>query len=475
MKRKIVFVLICLCLCISIFALAGCEESTNQKAIEGDYSNKLISSNGGLALTYGDYLYFVNGYAGQDVDNTFGKVTKGAIYRVELDENNLPKLNTKKVIVPKNVYSSDSEYGGIYIYNDYIYYPTTSMKKDAEGNPKTSEMVVMRTKIDGTESDVIAEFKTHTIKYRINNDSMLYVDGESNLYRIDLTSKKFDAELVEEEISSYFFTKSTDNKNDMDNYIFYTKTNEDTSKAEIKVAAIEGNLNKVIISSELMGDDATYTIKITSINYYQDKLILFYDITDDKVNNTSAGIYAYTYDNTFSFDKANLKRFTNNPTSTSGFGYSNFYIMNDRILAVGSVDSDSSSSSKIDMFSLDGLYIENLVVFNSSVNIYDLYQKDNNIYCYYYASSKFYKIKLYEIVENNITITESNAVLYYDGAFSSSWIPAEVIKGKLYFLNNSISDNIYYLDLDSVQERDVDSRTPNILGHITDADRISAF
>ncbi|HHT83884.1 MAG: hypothetical protein ACOYEC_05620 [Christensenellales bacterium] len=477
MNKKTVLIIIAL---LAIAAITvGCTENYKQNPIGGNYDNKEIFSNGGMAVKYGDYLYFINGYAAKDDKNNFGDVVKGAIMRVELDDNGKPKLSTLVTVVPKKVYSTDKEYGGLFIVNDYIYYSTTSMEKDSEGNPKTDKMVIMRTKVNGADTEIIAEFDSHSIKYKVINNSLVYVK-DNNIYRINLTDKKFAAKKVDEGIdSTFFYTRPLKDSNSMDNYIFYSKTDSQTGKKTIKVAAIEGDFKKDIFTSDDMGDDAIYTATIIDIKYYEEKITVFYNITDNKPTTPSAGIYSYTYDTNFNFIKSNLIRYTNNPTSTEGFGYSKFYYLEGKVLAFGSGKNESDQTvSKMDIFSLTGDKEGNAVTFNGTVVIEDIFFEEGEnqgYYIYYSEGNKYYKMKLFDMVDGSIQPAGGNASLYYDGAFTSTWIKSEVIDNVLYFFNADVSDNIFYLDLDAVKERDAESRKPRVLGVITDEDRIAAF
>ena len=75
MNKKTVLIIIAL---LAIAAITvGCTENYKQNPIGGNYDNKEIFSNGGMAVKYGDYLYFINGYAAKDDKNNFGDVVKG--------------------------------------------------------------------------------------------------------------------------------------------------------------------------------------------------------------------------------------------------------------------------------------------------------------------------------------------------------------------------------------------------------------
>lgn len=472
MKKKIILALICVV--ILAVALTACNEKTKQDRIDGDYSDKTVTSNGGLAVRYGKYLYYINGYAGETADNTFGEVVKGSIVRAELDSNNLPKADTKTVIIPKNVYysSSYSSTAGIYIYNDYIYYASTSVKKDGEGNPKTGEMVVMRTKVDGTGTQTVAEFKDHSTPFRVVGNTLIYI-RENKIVKINLAEKKFPETVIAESIgTTYFFTNGA---KPSDNYLVYTVT-EDKATV-VKAVEIDGsNEPKTLLSNSMIGGNLTYTITLMKVVQRESGISVFYKITDTSPNAPSLGIYYYNYDKNFSFTRANLVRLTQNDSTTVGLNYSDFYFINGRIFAVATKTVDSETYSKIDILSETGAFEEEAIAFKASVTVDSVYMTDDGVYCYYTESSKFYRIQIIEIDEDGaMEKVEKNTVLCYDGAFSSSgYASMEIIGSVLYFWNSNVSDNIYYLNLAAITERgEAVKAVP--LAIFTDEDRIKAF
>ncbi|MDD4315668.1 MAG: DUF5050 domain-containing protein [Clostridia bacterium] len=478
MNKKIIMIIICLF--AGVFLLTGCTENFKHDAVAGDYTDKAVTSNGGMAVTYGKYLYFINGYAEETAENEFGEVLKGAIARVELDADGKPKKDTFTVIVPKKAYSTEKNYGGLFIYSDYIYYSTTSMDKNSEGEPKTAEMVIMRTKVDGTGTQVIAEFDSHSVPYKVVGDKLVYIKDQA-VCRIDLAGKKFKAETVVEGVdTAYFFTKPENGNSAMDNYVFYSKTDASTSKKVIYAMSVNGDKNAAIIGSDMLGNEALLTPTIIEIKYKSDKLMIFFSIDDNRTNKPAAGLYSYTYDSSLSFDKAALVRYTSNPTSTKGFEYKSFYFAEDKILAFGSATNASDTAvSKIDVYSLEGEYEYNAITFSSTVTPYDFYLKDTDdgaaYYMYYNSADKLYNIKLFDITGEALVKAEGNAALCYSGAFSAQWISAEIINGTLYFFNSALSNNIFYLDLDAVMERDTETQKASLLGKMTDTDIISAL
>lgn len=339
-------------------------------------------------------------------------------------------------------------------------------------------MVIMRTKVDGTDSQKIAEFSNHSVTYKVKNNSLVYIENQK-IYRIDLTNKKFEKKLIDEEVdSAFFFTQTTKESNAMDNYIIYSKTDSSTSKKVFTAASIDGNKKVDIISSDMIGSAALFTPKIIDIKYFEDKLTIFYDITDNRTNSPLAGIYSYTYSESLEFQISDLIRYTSNSSSTAGFEYTRFFYVGGKVVALGSAkDASDATVAKMDVYSREGVFEYNAVVFKSAIEVYDIFldETENAYYVYYTASDQLKKIKLFDVVDGNITKAEGNAVVCYAGKFSTEWVPAEIIEGKLYFFSGDVSNNIYYLNLDDVEERNPESRKATALGQIIDRDRIAAF
>ena len=157
-----------------VVMLAAC---SNWKSSVTDYSGD-VSSNGGLAVVKGDYVYFINGHTSNDLDNTFGSVIRGGIVRVKTAD--LGKADAKvEMVVPKIVYTEYyGEGSGIFIFGDYVYYPTPCDKKNSKGGVRYDETEFRRTKLDGTDSSVILTVASLSTPYRFfaeGNDVYLTV------------------------------------------------------------------------------------------------------------------------------------------------------------------------------------------------------------------------------------------------------------------------------------------------------------
>jgi len=470
MKKKILIAILCVA-ALLVGVLSGCTESLKQNPIETKYSD-VVSSNGGMAVVYGDYLYFINGYAGQDVDNNFGHVVKGAIARVSLKEG---KPDGKaQIIVPKNVYGTDTVYGGIYIVDHYIYYASTNTDLDSEGKAKTAEMVIMRTKVDGTDTTKIAEFEDHTVVFKVEGKKLVYVRS-NGIFSIDLADKKFPVTTVEESIvsSAYLFGEG---------YIFYTVYNESNSADYIlKAYPLSGGESKVLLDSKRLdsSEKTLYTLTLLSVTKEADgKLNLFYTKTDNGINTPEAGIYSYAFDTAdFAFDKTKEIRITYNKNDTTNLAFKNFYKAGNYYLGL--------DTNRFDVFKADGTretttnregeqVIASIDV-GSAVTFFDIEKTDSELYLWYINSNVVYKIKIFDIQNGVYSFVEANAIKVFSGAYDATYVTLEKIGSVICYFNTNISNNAYYYEIPQDITTSTDTASGKVLGLITETDIIAAF
>lgn len=462
MKKKLlitVTVILALATCVGI--LAGCTESLKQNAIPTNFSDK-VSGNGGMTVVYGDYLYFINGYAGETVDNTFGNVVKGSIARVALKDGAPDGEAT--IIVPKNVYGTDTNYGGIYISKDYIYYATTSTDLDGSGNAKTSNGVIMRTKVDGTDTKVVAEFDNHSTVFKVAGDKLVYIRN-NGIYSVDLNSKKFDVTTIESNILTGYVMD--------DNYIYYNVyVDSDTSNYAMKVYPLAGGEAKTVLSAELFGKtDVKYTFGIVSVIDEGDSVKVFYSKKDDAQGNPEEGFYATSFDKaTFTYNKDNEKRFTQNSSSTTNLAYTKFYKAGNYYLGY--------ASTKLDAFNADGTRVQGAETIRSlnvgsTVTVFDIEETADSVVLWYLDSnSVLRKITVLEKDGEEWKFVEGNETKIFSGKFSKTYTNIEKVGNVLYYMNSNVSNNAYYYVIDA--EKPAEGKE-KILGIITQIDIIAAF
>ena len=229
-----------------LFAFTGCAvDNYTPVSISGKQDTSYaVTSNGGSAVKYGNYVYFINGSRGYADDNgtanKFGEVVKGGLYRAELinntenggvredyyadgvkefvpyvdDETGLALNSTEKLsykrqtehvvnnqlLVPKTIGTSGYSDGGIYIFDDYVYYATPANTKDKNGNIMDDYTLFLRTKLDGSKTEEIYTSQNPSSDkpygfYKYNGKVYLLVMEKNSKYNnyinvIDVASKK---------------------------------------------------------------------------------------------------------------------------------------------------------------------------------------------------------------------------------------------------------------------------------------------
>lgn len=469
MKKKILITTLCV-LAILVSLLTGCTEN-KQQPISTNYS-EIISSNGGMAVVYGDYLYFINGFGGLDIDNTYGKVVRGAIARVNLKDG-LPD-GKAQIIVPKNVYGTDTTYGGLYIVSDYIYYATTSTDLDGKGEPKTGNMVIARTKVDGSLTETVAKFDDHNVVFKVAGSNLVYI-RENGIYSINLADKKFPVTTIEETIVDKGYLINEE-------FIFYVINNgESTTDNIMKVYPLSGGDSKEIITSKLLdsAEKTIYTLSLISIiNESSEEVTLFYTKTDNGINTPEVGIYSYTFDKaTFSFDKSAEVRFTYNKNDTANLSYTKFYSAGNCLLAL--------DNNRFDVFNKDGSRVKTTTKDNEEINatidvgsaifMFKVEESETSVSLWYINSNMIYKTKIFTKNAGVYTFIEANAIKIFSGAYDSTYVTLEKIGNVIYYFNTDVSNNAYYYSIPDEVTPETDTAKGKVLGIITESDIIKAF
>lgn len=477
MKKKLLFAVVCILLfATTASVLAGCTtENYKQDPIATNYSDK-ISSNGGLAVVYGEYLYFINGYAGADIDNTFGNVVKGAIMRVVLVDGK--PSGTPVTIVSKNVYGTDKEYGGIYIVNDYIYYSTPSTEKDSTGKQKTDEMKIMRTSIDGSVTEELLAFDDFSVVFAVEGNNLVYV-REDFLYSVDLTAKKYTAVKVEEEniLTNYKMVEG---------YVIYCMYVDGNSKDYImKAYKWSGGVPVVLMDAQQLRvdpqADTVYTLSLLCAEGDNDTFSVYYTKTDSELNTPEVGICSYTFTKSaISFEKDKEVRYTNNTASTTNFAFTNFYRTGKYVLALSDktitfFNEDGSLFKTLKKDTVDEM-VATIITLSETATINKIVSRDSAVYLRYEMGTSLYELKIFDVdLQGNYTYVESNAQNIFSGTADATYCKYEVIGDVIYYFNSTITNNMYYYVIPDEISSDTNTAAGVLLGVITDADFIAAF
>ena len=312
MRRKICLLVIGVILLVCALAsLAACE-SYKATALEkvGDPTQK-VESNGGLVVKQGAYLYFINGYTDYLKDNLkdnwFGTPVKGAIVRVTYNADG--SLGDDYVIVvPKSVMAS-SENVGFSIFGEWIYYVSPSAEADRSGEVQTDTLQFMRTKIDGTGTQVIFELDNTSVKYKYTSSALVWYDSSDNkLYSKDLTAKRFKksdkGDCIAEDVASVHFIKNetydpSEKDTPVADYILYTKNSEKSydSTNTLYAVAPRGGEPKTLIGENTY-TDGKYSISVLASSVDAGALAIYYTKTTyvgTATSGTVVGTYAYRF------------------------------------------------------------------------------------------------------------------------------------------------------------------------------------
>lgn len=195
---------------------------------EDNYSGA-VESNGGFAVGTDNYVYFINGVADNDAENSYGDVQKGALVRISKSDLSAGNYSKVQTVVPLLMYGNDYN-GGIFIYDDRVYYSTPSTAKDADGAVLNSVLEFKSSKLDGTETMTDYYFRAEGsgFEYRFVEgedgkvylmyvvDEDLYGSETTNIHSVDLETKE--DVLLAYDVESYMF----DSVNASNPYIYYT-------------------------------------------------------------------------------------------------------------------------------------------------------------------------------------------------------------------------------------------------------------
>lgn len=266
MKKKIIAVLLGVILCMSVAACSG--DSYSSIKVEGaqDYSYA-VTGNGGNAVQYGNYVYFVNGYRGDydDTDgtkNVWGNVVKGALYRAEMkgtkdgrdfivarDETTGLDFTTSKalgldqkvvdsvdvqVIAPKTIGTSGFSGGGIFIFDEYVYYASPNNQKDKSGTVQSAKTDFFRTRLDGGKTEKLFTTAEDSASkpygfYKYNGFVYLVVLDGTSLKSVKIGGRKIEVTEIANSVDSAVFPiKSVYydgiGQNGVEDFVYFTRT-----------------------------------------------------------------------------------------------------------------------------------------------------------------------------------------------------------------------------------------------------------
>lgn len=239
-----------------------------------------VYGNGGLSVTKGDFIYYVNSYTSYNglgkSDNDNGKVTNSAIYRtklkegkVELDENG--KVKNCELVVSK---IAGYEYTNLHIFDDYIYYATPNMEYQKDGSLKTSAIDFCRTKLDGSQTDVVYTAKDYEDNskyevYKIGSSVYLVVFEKDRIVKVEISNRiKASVTLINNissvlmpKVETYAYAENV-GISGTQGYIYYTRNFNEEQDNAFDTSTIKGNVfGRVCIADGKVDERKDHEIK----------------------------------------------------------------------------------------------------------------------------------------------------------------------------------------------------------------------
>lgn len=449
-KSNFKFLLIALILLVAAVVLAGCGESYDQPIIAGGDASANVSSNTGLAVAQGNHLYFINGSEETTADNAFGSVLKGSIMRVDLDQNGDPVADTEIVVVPKIAYDTFTDgtnktRRGITIAGEWIYYTTPNVEKGKSGTSLTSELVLMRTKINGQDTQKIKNFGKAGFDYVIAGGYCVYYDSGS-LYSINLNTKKFTQTEIDSGITGYVLCPSPVNSG-LSDVVFYTKSEENASAYSNRVfsARTSGADKKEIISidsysAETLADNPLgYKITLIGYGFTGDytKINLFYNKTVNSTSQANVGTYSYVFDSAMTFDETKETVYSRLSNATK------VTVVSDDFVILFETDSV--------VYERTGDYAFEATEYKLPASTTNLFSKeiDGTTYLYYLLSDVLYR-KAITVTENDATtVAKSNVEYVYTGKMTNTWLAPDLVGDNIYFFNADRYNYVSYINVNA--------------------------
>lgn len=227
-------VLIAICFAMPLVA---CKTKTSPTTVDVDKVKVVngVSTNGGLTVVHGDYLYFINGIKANDGKSVKNN-KKSAICRVKYNVTTGETTGDIEVVVDELV---GFKYGTLHVFGDYLYYTTPCADKNANATVLYNKTVFKRYDLVNKKS-----YTLYTTELNSSSETVeyaYYVVGETlNLLVYEKSNATVKSFKIDTEVNvNYVISEVTDcvlSENygkpvtslsvDANNFVFYSKSPE---------------------------------------------------------------------------------------------------------------------------------------------------------------------------------------------------------------------------------------------------------
>lgn len=289
-------------LIVAAVLLTACNGNVFQPLKEAPAS-ATPEGNGGNAVKYGEWLYYVNGYQSSlSAENTYEQVTSrvGAIARIKIADieslfevlddtvtyttttarnKEIARIVAEKaqIVVPKFYYSGNTtstQINGIYIFNDRLYVLTPNDELTAGGNSQTSQNVLTSFTLTG------ADEQRHYV-FTNNAAQVMYTESENKLLATYIMGSEVGTiDVVQGTQLAKIEETSNATLDVAGKAVFYI--NSDNAICKLNAGAAEG---KVVVDNK---KDSTITYTISNVNNGY-----VYYTKSDSTNSSIDGTHVY--------------------------------------------------------------------------------------------------------------------------------------------------------------------------------------
>lgn len=457
MKKKLfsVFAAV-LVLVICIAALVACNPYKADSIGSGD-SSAAVESNGGYVVKQGRFIYFINGYVGESADNAWGAATKQGIVRAEIKDGKVDPTSAK-LVVPKSVYNSSTA-GGIAIHGEWIYYTSVNTDKDKTGTASTVNTDFMRTKTDGSVTQLIGTIGTRSAKYLFTTSRVLYYTDNTIGY-IDFSGMNDKATdkgkgavkgTLAENVENVVWDYATDS-------IFYVQTapSEDSYKNYNNLCTIkaDGSGQKVLATQT--------TFVAEGVDPVNDQLNVFkYNILNLYVESDGDCTLYYTKSHTFSSSSVPDGLFMAKASNVKGTEKNLNTIASTTLVPLGYAEGALAYNAHSVYCWYNGVEKENPVqVTSTSQTIWKVDQQKGIVY--FTASSSASSISKISYRE-----AKDNATVIMEEGIKTDWLVLDFIGDDFYFFASKDDNYLHTINL-STFDKDAEDAASTYIGCPTD-------
>lgn len=457
MKKKLfsVFAAV-LVLVICIAALVACNPYKADSIGSGD-SSAAVESNGGYVVKQGRFIYLINGYVGESADNAWGAATKQGIVRAEIKDGKVdPK--SAKLVVPKSVYNS-SNVGGIAIHGEWIYYTSVNTDKDKSGTASTVNTDFMRTKTDGSVTQLIGTIGTRSAKYIFTKSRVLYYTNNTIGF-IDFSKMNDKATdkgkgavkgTLAENVENVVWDYATDS-------IFYVQTapSEDSYKNYNNLCTIkaDGSGQKVLATQT--------TFVAEGVDPVNDQLNVFkYNILNLYVESDGDCTLYYTKSHTFSSNSVPDGLFMAKASNVKGTEKNLNTIASTTLVPLGYAEGALAYNAHSVYCWYNGVEKENPVQVTSTSQTIWKVDKAKGV-VYYTASSSAKSISKISYRE-----AKDNAAVIMEEGIKTDWLVLDFVGNDFYFFASDDDNYLHTVNLETF-DKDAEDAASTYIGCPTD-------